>query len=550
MPKRHLTTVTAGMGNAAPLRDSVRQRRFTATPEPLARAPMPGRSFALVPEPRPARARFCVQQHHAGRLHYDFRLEMGGVLKSWAVPKGPSLDPEVRRLAVATEDHPLEYLTFEGSIPAGNYGAGEVIVWDLGDYEALGDLPPLRQWRNGHIKFLLHGSKLSGEFALVRLAPGVSSVAATAEHPPAEHWLLIKKHDAAARFGDTATKHPGSVLHGRIGAVAVADPPPAPRARPAPVLRPPEPMLATLAAKPFSDPGWFFEVKWDGVRAFARCRNGAVQLLSRNHRDLTPQYPELVRAPFRRDVLLDGEIVALDASGRSSFERLQQRMNLAGAADIARAAANIPAIFYAFDLLRLGGRDLTRLPLRERKQRLAALPWQDPWRFSDHVAGDGVGLFQLARRRGLEGVMAKRADSPYTPGRGRDWIKFKVQRQQEVAIVGYTDPQGSRTSFGALLLAVYDPEAHRFVYVGRVGTGFDAPTRRLILARLRRRPAPAVAGAPGRFHPVAPALVAEVRFAAWTSAGLLRAPVFLGLRPDKSPRQCLRELPHASQQSA
>jgi bifunctional non-homologous end joining protein LigD len=522
-------------------------RRFASTPEPA-----PARRLAVVPESGPMRARFCVQQHHASRLHYDFRLEMGGVLKSWAIPKGPSLDPEVRRLAVATEDHPLDYLTFEGAIPAGNYGAGDVIVWDLGKFEVLGDAPVLRQWRNGQLKFILHGKKLNGEFALVRLAPRASATGSQ----PADNWLLIKKHDAAARFGDTAAHHPGSVLHGRLRAVA-ADPPHADnaakaarRSRRPPAPTPPEPMLATLAAQPFSDPAWLYEIKWDGVRAFARCARDSVRLISRNQRDLTPQYPELARAPFRHDALLDGEIVALDARGRSSFERLQQRMNLANAADIARAAAQIPVVFYAFDLLRLDGRDLTRLPLRQRKQRLAALPWQDPWRYSDHVAGDGLGLFQLARRRGLEGVMAKRADSPYTPGRGRDWIKFKIQQQQEFAVIGYTDPQGSRTSFGALLLAVYDPQAKRFVYVGRVGTGFDAPTRRHILARLRPRRSAAVAGAPGKFHPVRPTLVAEVRFAEWTSAGLLRAPVFLGLRADKRPAACVREIPHAPQQSA
>jgi bifunctional non-homologous end joining protein LigD len=532
---------------AAPLREYHRKRRFSATPEP----PPPAR-LRLVPEPRAARARFCVQEHHASRLHYDFRLEMGGVLKSWAVPKGPSLDPEVRRLAVATEDHPLDYLAFEGEIPAGNYGAGQVIVWDLGEYQPLGDAPALRQWRAGNLKFLLRGKKLSGEFALVRL------------HPPAsksDQWLMIKKHDDAARFGDTAAQHPGSVL--RRPRRIMRGPAPSNAAAPesnsaTPVPAPPEPMLASLGAHPFSDPGFLFEIKWDGIRAFARCHAGppkgaaraGVTLISRNHRDLTVQYPELAHAPFRQDALLDGEIVALEPGGRASFERLQQRMNLAGAADIQRAAANVPVVYYAFDLLWLAGRDLTRLPLRERKRQLAKLAFSGPWRYSDHVVGDGLGLFQLARRRGLEGIVAKRADAPYHPGRSRDWLKFKVQQQQEFAIVGYTDPQGARTGFGALLVAVYEPRSQRFVYAGRVGTGFDAAMRRHIFGRLRRKVQPAVAGAPGRFHPVTPALVAEVRFAEWTSAGVLRAPVFLGLRDDKSPQDCVREIPDAAQARA
>ncbi|MGH9472868.1 MAG: non-homologous end-joining DNA ligase, partial [Terriglobales bacterium] len=239
------------------------------------------------------------------------------------------------------------------------------------------------------------------------------------------------------------------------------------------------------------------------------------------------------------DAVLDGEIVALDGDGRSSFHRLQQRMNLAGEADITRAAAKIPVVYYAFDLLALQGRDLMPLPLVERKAKLAGLAWSEPWRYADDVAGDGIGLFRLAREHGLEGIVAKRADAPYRPGRSRDWLKLKIHQRQEAVIVGYTDPRGLRTEFGALAIAVYDTGRRALLPVGKVGTGFDAKTR----AAIRRRLQPA-GPARGGVHPVKPELVAEVQFAEWTPEGAMRAPVFLGLRPDKAPNQCVREVPH------
>lgn len=523
------------------MREYQRKRRFEATPEP---APAAGAGLHLVPPPRRAGHRFCVQEHHATRLHYDLRLEMDGVLRSWAVPKGPTLDPEVRRLALATEDHPLEYLTFEGEIPEGNYGAGDVIVWDLGDYEPVGDTPPVQQWERGHLKFILHGKKLKGEFALTRMPPRREAETGR-EEEKRDAWLLIKKHDAAQRFGDAADRHPGSVLKKR-GKKAPGprltkrtSPPAAAPAQPLPPL---QPMLATLGDKPFRDPAWWFEIKWDGIRALAHIHQGAVQLMSRAHRDLTAQYPELRAWQGGADAVLDGEIVALDAHGKSSFHLLQQRMNLLGSSDIARAAAAIPVQFYAFDLLWFEGRDLTREPLRERKRLLATLPWAPPWRYSDHVVGDGIGFYEVARERQLEGIVAKRADALYQAGRSRDWIKFKLTRSQEVVIVGYTDPQGTRTEFGALLAAVFDPARNGFRYVGRVGTGFDAATRRHVLGRLQPAATPAVEGISGAgVHWVKPELVAEVKFSEWTPAGHLRAPVFLGLRADKLPRDCVRE---------
>jgi len=519
---------------ATPLREYRRKRRWD--PSSPAPTPEPLPQLVVVPPPATAGCRFCVQEHHARQLHYDLRLEMNGVLKSWAVPKGPSLDPEVKRLAVATEDHPLDYLTFEGQIPEGNYGAGEVIVWDLGDYEPLGETPPLRQWEQGHIKFRLRGQKLRGEFALTHIAARPARDKTEEGEAAANQWLLIKKRDEDAAFGDRAERHPGSVLPSskptadRPGPRLVSPPPAAYR-----------PMLATLADQPFSDDHWWFEIKWDGVRACARCRRGQVQLISRTGRDITAQYPELAHFPAPQDAALDGEIVVLDSQGISSFHRLQQRMNLADRGAIARAARELPVVFYAFDLLALGGRDLRPQPLLERKRQLAALPWGGPWRYSDHVVGDGIGMFGQAAQRGLEGMVAKRADSVYQAGRSRLWLKFKTQQRQEAVIVGYTDPQGARTSFGALLLAVYEPEAKRFAYVGRVGTGFDTATRAAILRRLRAAPRSAVGGAPGRFHTVRPELVAEIKFAQWTPDGVMRAPVFLGLRTDKPPRECVRE---------
>ena len=556
------------MKRSAPLREYSRKRHFEATPEP---APEPGPSRPgpqLVPPARRAGHRFCVQEHYARRRHYDLRLEMDGVLKSWAVPKGPTLDPEVRRLAMATEDHPLEYLTFEGHIPEGNYGAGEVIVWDLGDYEPLGATPPLQQWEKGHLKFQLYGKKLAGEFALIHVAaPARDRSADGRARPAAEErnnaWLLIKKRDEASRYGDVAEHHPGSAIQSTkktsVGGGASVANATGPRLLPAPGVRSARsgrgaglvsipPMLATLADKPFRSPDWLFEIKWDGIRARAEVRAGAVRLLSRSGRDLTAQYPELAQFPRPLDAVLDGEIVALDDAGKSSFHRLQQRMNVAGPNDVARARQRVPVDFYTFDLLELDGGDLTHLPLIERKQRLAALPWLPPWRYSDHVVGDGPALFEAARQRGLEGIVAKRADSRYEPGRSRQWLKFKLQQRQEAAIVGYTDPQGSRTSFGALLIATYDDQRRQFDYVGRVGSGFDARTRAGILARLKPSSRPTLAEPPAglaNVHWVAPELVAEVKFAEWTPAGLMRAPVFLGLRPDKAPPECIREAPAA-----
>lgn len=529
------------------------KRRWAATPEPDGAEPeAPGRRAALRPVATPERRRFCVQQHAASHLHYDLRLEMGGVLKSWAVPKGPTLDPEVRRLAMQTEDHPLAYLRFEGEIPRGNYGAGSVVVWDIGEYEVAEQAPPWRQWERGSLKFTLHGQRLHGAFALVKTRTGAGK---------GNEWLLIKKHDEFARFGDEAGQHKGSVISGPK--IAEAGKRGGGKAKGAQALqlagaragRMPlrlQPMLATVAAKPFSSPDWLYEIKWDGVRALAYCEDGAVRLLSRNGRDISRQYPELAAVGRAwagsgagpAEAVLDGEIVALDPRGRSSFSRLQQRMNLAAAEEIARARERVPVVYYAFDVLYDGGALLLQTPLEARRAWLQRHLRTGPAvRLSDHVAGSGLELLALAREQNLEGIIAKRRTSAYHQGRSRDWLKFKLERRQEAVIAGYTDPQGARDYFGALALAVYEPALRRYRYIGNVGTGFSAAARQRILERLRALPGRprAIAGLPKGLHLTPLALVAEVKFLEWTPEGKLRAPVFLGLREDKKPRECVRE---------
>lgn len=554
------------------------KRRFAATPEPDGADPGAApRGAKLTLAPRPERRRFCVQQHAASHWHYDLRLEMGGVLKSWAVPKGPTLDPEVRRLAMQTEDHPLAYLNFEGEIPRGHYGAGSVVVWDIGEYEVAEQAPPWRQWEQGNLKFTLHGQRLRGAFALIQTRPRAG---------PGSPWLLIKKHDAFARFGDAAGQHPGSVISGlniaagtpggaktrtgkrARGAAGKAGRPGAgrrqsrgrprrgalalPGAAPGPMPLRLQPMLATVAAQPFSSPDWLYEIKWDGVRALAYCRNGAVRLISRRGRDISRQYPELAALATAWDsgaaepaaAVLDGEIVALDARGRSSFSRLQQRMNLAAPDEIARARERVPVVYYAFDLLYDGGAVLLQTPLEERRARLRrGLRTGRAVRFSDHVAGRGRELLALAREQQLEGIIAKRRSSAYHQGRSQDWLKFKLERRQEGVIAGYSDPHGARDYFGALGLAVYEPARRGYRYIGNVGSGFSAAVRQRILAGLGGLPGrpQAVAGLPAALHPVPLAVVAEVKFLEWTPEGKLRAPVFLGLRQDKKPRECVRE---------
>ncbi len=497
---------------------------------------------------------FVVQKHAARRLHYDLRLEMDGVLKSWAVPKGPSAHAEEKRLAVHVEDHPIEYGDFEGVIPPGNYGAGSVIVWDRGWYRSVKSEDPLAQLARGKLEVEIFGHKMRGRWTLARMSG------------KDKEWLLLKKADGAAVPPDAAElieRYPQSVLSGltveemanvsgRLAAIrARLDALDAPRGE---VVARRQPFtLATLAERPFSDPAWLFEIKYDGVRVLASRRGDRVELYGRSGQDTTSRYPEVARALRALPVdsfVIDGEIVALDDAGRPSFQRLQPRMALTDPREIERAAAQRPALGVFFDCLMLDDRDLRKLPLVDRKECLRLLvPSLGVVRYGDHVAEAGEAFFELASEQRLEGLVAKKARSLYSGARTRDWVKIKCQRRQEFVIGGYTDPQGSRGHFGALHLGVYDGPASspRLVYVSKVGTGFDDAKLKAIwekLAPLARATPPFEAGAipTGRGdHWVEPRLIAEVRFTDWTEDGGLRHPTFIALRDDKKPLECRRE---------
>ena len=513
------------------------------------------------PEPfggqRPAGGRlFVIQSHAARRAHYDLRLEMDGVLKSWAVPKGPSVRPEEKRLAVHVEDHPIEYADFEGVIPPGNYGAGSVIIWDRGWYRPVKPADPLEQLARGKLEVEFFGFKMRGRWTLAQMSG------------KEKEWLLLKKADGGVAAEELTERYPQSVLSG-LTVDEIADVPAkllairqrlaalgAPR-RDVPVRKEPF-MLATLAERPFSGKDWLFEIKYDGVRLLAARHGDQVDLYGRSGQRITGRYPEVagaLRALPVESFLIDGEIIALDDEGRPSFQRLQPRMALTDPRDIERAAARIPTVGIFFDCLMLEGHDLRRLPLLERKDCLRMfLPALGPVRFSDHILAQGEAFFKAASEQRLEGIVAKKAKSLYTPGRSRDWIKIKCQRRQEFVIGGYTDPQGSRGYFGALHIGLYEGGLHdgpRLVYVSKVGTGFDQAGLKSLwekLEPLSRATCPFEAGAvpTGRGHHwVEPRLVCEVRFSDWTADGGIRHPVFIGLRSDKRAEECRRESPLA-----
>jgi bifunctional non-homologous end joining protein LigD len=514
--------------------DEYRQKRaFSKTPEPAPRS-----------APRTSGNSFVVQQHDATRLHWDFRLEIDGSLASWAVPKGPSLNPADKRLAVRAEEHPLEYAGFEGVIPEGNYGAGPVQVWDSGTYEMQGGPAAADQLARGELKFLLHGRKLRGSFALVHTGK-------RAEDPKdRKNWLLIKHADRYADANWDIEALDWSVLTGRTlkeigdglsGHAATAGG--LPGARKARMPAKVEPNLATLIEKPFTDPGWVFELKWDGMRLLAWIRDGKAELRSRNGRVVTSQFPELADLPPRiaaRQALLDGEAVVLDEDGRPDFSRLQRRMGVERPAQALLAEA--PVVYYLFDLLYADGYDLCAVPLVERKGflRRIVIP-EDPVRYSNHVVGAGEELYRLARERGLEGIIGKQAQSAYHAGRSARWVKLKTTSEVDAVVGGFTAPRGSREHFGALLAGLYDGPRLRFI--GGVGTGFDRKVRDEVARQLEpliARQAPFAEPPVTREKAtwVAPKLVARVRFAGWTPESHLRAPVFLGLRPDKDPKDC------------
>jgi len=476
-------------------------------------------------------------------MHYDFRLEMDGVLKSWAVPKGPSLNPADKRLAVLVEDHPVDYQHFEGIIPAGHYGAGPVMVWDRGLYELVGELDGAQQIARGEVKFTLTGEKLRGSYALVKLKNSEKG----------NEWLMIKHKDAADPHWNI-DEHDGSVLTGRTLEEISEEAPPkrAPfairpeelrgaqkEALPAKI----EPMLATIVERPFSDPAWLYEIKWDGVRALAWVKDGKLELRSRTGRAITKQYPELVALPEHlraRQAVLDGEIVALDERGRGDFEKLQERMH--NSSPSAAVVAKAPVTCYFFDLLYCDGYDLRDAPLAGRKALLRLLLTPDERiRYCDHQAEHGKELFELAREHGLEGIVAKRAESAYASGRSPTWAKLKTRVELDAVVVGWTEPRGTREHFGALLLGLYEGDTLEFA--GHVGSGFDQKTLKRIIERLRplaaqKCPCATLPETNEKAYWAKPKLVARIQHSGWTQERRPRHPVFLGLRDDVKPEDC------------
>ncbi|HEY6421260.1 MAG TPA: DNA ligase D [Candidatus Binataceae bacterium] len=535
------------------------KRSAERTPEPFGGCGAPGASSSAGP--------FVVQKHAARRLHYDFRLEMEGVPRSWAIPKGPSLNPADKHLAVMVEDHPIDYADFEGNIPEGNYGAGAVIVWDRGWYHVID--PPgadaAESVRKGKLDIELHGFKLHGAFTLVRTRrlPGQKT-------DGKENWLLIKKRDEYVIEGDVGALHPRSVLSGltieEIRESAALSPPIVKELtrEGAPVLegaldRKRFPLsLAKTAERPFDSDKWLFEIKYDGVRALAIRDGRKVQLYARSGSDITEAYPEIVLAlnamPFER-FAIDGEIVAPGDDGRPSFQRLQPRMHVRNAALARRLSVSIPVRYFAFDLLAFDAFDLRPLATEVRKRILARVAkGEGPVQYCEHTFTHGNTFYEAVGESGLEGMVAKRRDAPYRGTRTGDWLKVKCPLTRRFVIGGYTDPEGACSHFGALLLGLWEAGgALRFV--GRAGTGFsdEKLTRihRLLEDRARADSPFRPAGAgesplPHKVHFVEPNLVCEVRFAEVTDDGCIRHPAFLRMLADADPRECRIELPFAA----
>ena len=589
--------------------------------------------------------RFVVQKHRASRLHYDFRLEMEGVLKSWAVPKGPSLDPADKRLAMAVEDHPVSYFHFEGIIPEDNYGAGTVMVWDTGTWDPVdvdhpgkkmsnteADRLATEMLRKGNLKFRLQGKKLKGEFALVHMKgrrPGskgnewlllkhrdeavesgfdidkydysaltdrsLNEIAGDqksaewhSDRPAAPHksgrndWLAdsIRKHDqqlsakrktaavkptkaptakqtaakkSAAKTAKNAKKKSskeGSLesANASLALLSVAD---VKGARKTPMPTAIYPMLATLVDEPFDSADWLYEIKWDGYRAVAFITDSRVKLVSRNQNEYTAAFPELSELP--NDVqaskaILDGEIVALDEHGRASFSLMQQRTGVGeGGRKIRISRKDVPLAYYVFDLLFLDGYSLERVSLEDRKRLLRQIVTPTQLIRISEDFPKGIELYKAAAAQKIEGVVAKKRNSCYTQKRSREWLKVKITQEQECVIAGYTDPKGSRENFGSIVLGLYN-EKSKLVHVGQAGTGFDERTHAELWKLLKpltvtTNPFGQKVDASRPVHFVRPELVAQIKFTEWTHEGnsgqiKMRAPVFLGLRADKDPKEC------------
>src|ERR1700732_1811574 len=493
---------------------------------------------------REAKARFVIQKHAATRLHYDLRLEVGGVLKSWAVPKGPSLNPGDKRLAVHVEDHPLEYRKFEGIIPKGQYGSGEVIVWDRGTYELEGHLDADAQLAQGELKFILHGKKVRGSFVLVELKNAKEK----------NEWLLIKHRDEFADPLWDVEKHAQSVVSGRtLEDVKLGRPARVPLdaneisslpgARKTLMPRSIPLTLASLSEKPFSNPDWLFEGKWEGVRGIAYFATGEVSVRSRAGREISLEYPEIRALANQLDAteaIVDGELVALDSAGRSNFQRLQNR---AGVRNPSRQLLeSIPATYYAFDLLYCDGCDLRKVPLERRKNLLKQILRPNTHiRYSEHEIEKGKELYEAARQQSLEGIIGKKRDSSYVGQRTSLWLKFKIVNELDAVVCGWAAASRSREFFGALVLGLYD--GPQLEFIGSAGTGFDYAKQKAIYEQLQKlRQAKSVFSDAPKLKEtiewVQPHLVASVKYGNWTDGGRLRAPVFLAMRTDVSPREC------------
>lgn len=521
------------------------------------------RSFKNTPEPEGGQSdkkglRFVVQKHDASHLHYDFRLEMGGVLKSWAVPKGPSLDPSVKRLAMMVEDHPYDYRTFEGIIPEGNYGAGTVIVWDEGTYtlaenEELNtrsaEKKLLQELKAGKIKFTLKGKKLKGDFALVKA------------HGRGENgWLLMKLQDKHATEKDILLKDKSVISRKTLTKVAATTTHIYKKQTKAPSKKTTKaksistsrgddggllkigkkaafprifkPMLATLTDQPFDHDDWIYEIKWDGYRALSFINKGKVNLYSRNGISFNQKFGTIIQAleQLAADAVIDGEVIAINKDGTANFQQLQGFVKNNREAQLA---------YMVFDLLWLNGKDITALPLTDRKALLQNImpQGQQVIQYSGHITGEGIGFYEASLERGLEGIMAKKADSPYTKGkRSGDWLKVKNNKKLEAVICGYTKPRNNRKYFGAVLLGKYVNGVLQ--YIGHTGGGFTEESLKTLKTKFRRleRKTCPFTEKPKTNMPaiwLKPELLCEVKFAEWTDDGHLRQPIFLGLRADK-----------------
>ena len=517
-----------------PLSEYNRKRDFEITAEPAGSAATGKRKASALS--------FVIQKHDARNLHYDFRLELDGVLLSWAVPKGPSLDPSQKRLAVHVEDHPLSYGSFEGSIPAGQYGAGDVIVWDRGVWQPHDD--PRKAYAAGKLKFTLLGEKLAGDWALVRTHLKGSG--------DKQQWLLIKEKDPQARPAadyDIVKAQPDSVL----SEASIGAPKPKAKAKAKPkkvnTTLPEQlaPQLATLVDRA-PEGNWQYEIKFDGYRMLARIRDGEVRLFTRNGHDWTERLPrqaKALQALKLKDSWLDGEVVSLNGDGLPDFQALQNAFDIGRSLDI---------VYYLFDAPYLDGNDQRQAPVEQRRAVLKtalSASRSKLLRFSEAFTANQRDIFESACDLALEGVIGKRLGSPYVSSRNTDWVKLKCRLRQEFVIIGYTRPKGSRSGFGALLLAVNDDTG--LVYAGRVGTGFDQAALKHIYAQLtplERKVSPLVkpltsAQARG-VHWVEPQLVGEVQFAEWTREGVVRQAAFVGLRTDKPAAQIIHEQPRAA----